>query len=180
MNAEPLSAAILVTLAAFAVDAWAQNPHPGSAPVNIVNPLPLPVTGDVNVTGSVRLAQHEPFQAATISMGVLNGVASANVVVVPAGKRLVIEGASALVVASTADGVMTAAIAIAGTNLYNRLICHRTGATPNNLNYFFSCDTNVKLYAEAGQTVVLVAQTAVSANSGSLTGFASGYFVATQ
>ena len=35
----------------------AQNPNPGSAPVNIVSPLPLPVTGSLNVSGGAwRLA----------------------------------------------------------------------------------------------------------------------------
>lgn len=29
----------------------AQNPHPGSAPVNIVSPLPLPVSGSLSVSG---------------------------------------------------------------------------------------------------------------------------------
>ena len=35
----------------------AQNPHPGSAPVNIVSPLPLPVTGSLSVSdGTVAVS----------------------------------------------------------------------------------------------------------------------------
>jgi hypothetical protein len=44
-------------LALPAIGALAQNPHPGSAPVNIVSPLPLPVTGDITLApgGSITV-----------------------------------------------------------------------------------------------------------------------------
>ncbi len=50
-------------------EASAQNPVPGSAPVNIVSPIPLPVTGNVGITGTVsvqdaRADVRTPFQRA--------------------------------------------------------------------------------------------------------------------
>ena len=47
--------------------AVAQNPKPGSAPVNIVSPLPLPVTGSLEVGGTVNVRDVDktvrtPFQ----------------------------------------------------------------------------------------------------------------------
>jgi hypothetical protein len=50
------AAALFATLPA--TDALAANPSPGSAPVNIVSPLPLPVTGNIALQpgGSVTIA----------------------------------------------------------------------------------------------------------------------------
>jgi hypothetical protein len=55
-------AAMFSTLVAVAIifnyrQVSAQNPNPGSAPVNIVGPLPLPVTGETSVTGTVAVTQ---------------------------------------------------------------------------------------------------------------------------
>ena len=167
-------AAIASSVAAMGVSAQSGPPV---ANVNIVNPLPLPVTGNVSINGSVSVAQQEPFQVGTPGVGINNGSANWPLVTVPAGKRLVIEGVSAIVVAgSTANGLSSASIGIANTNLFNRLVCHQTGATSNGLNYFFSCATQVKMYVEAGQTVSFFANTANS-SSGSFVAFASGYYV---
>jgi len=74
--------------------AVAQNPHPGSAPVNIVDSIPLPISGTVavsnfpsplQVTGTVQVAnQQEPvrLRGACTSNGVC-GLVGYNV---PAGK----------------------------------------------------------------------------------------------
>lgn len=60
-----LAVAVVFTVVAMCMNsrqATAQSaqqsgpPGPGSAPVTIVNPLPLPVTGNVTVTGNVELA----------------------------------------------------------------------------------------------------------------------------
>jgi hypothetical protein len=39
----------------------AQNPHPGTAPVSIVNPLPLPVTGSVGLTPGSAVTIDNPL-----------------------------------------------------------------------------------------------------------------------
>src|SRR5262245_53411806 len=68
--------------------AAAQNPHPGSAPVNIVAPLPLPVRDITNIS--------EPF---TFKRDVIFSVGSSETIQglfdVPAGKRLIITHISA-------------------------------------------------------------------------------------
>jgi len=46
-----LSTVMALWIAAIPGPANADNPNPGSAPVNIVSPLPLPVTGSVNLAG---------------------------------------------------------------------------------------------------------------------------------
>ena len=48
----------------------AQNPNPGSAPVNIVSPLPLPVTG--TVSGTVQIAGTVPVRDASETVLVFN------------------------------------------------------------------------------------------------------------
>ena len=88
----------------------AQNPHPGSAPVNIVSPLPLPVTGSLSVSGGtvavsgtvnvrdVDKAVSEPFQEnifAQVDVGIIGSPRSFAFSPVPAGKRLIIEHVSA-------------------------------------------------------------------------------------
>jgi hypothetical protein len=44
-----MSALLAIWIAVSPSPATAQNPNPGSAPVNVVGPLPLPVTGSLNV-----------------------------------------------------------------------------------------------------------------------------------
>src|SRR5262245_58718870 len=48
--------AVAVTSLMNSRQAVAQNPNPGSAPVNIVAPLPLPVTGSTTVSGTVAIS----------------------------------------------------------------------------------------------------------------------------
>ena len=170
-----------IGLAMLAADAGAQNPHPGSAPVNIVGPLPLPVTGNVNVTGSVSVAQQEPFQFGTVSTSFNTGSGLATLVVVPAGKRLVIEGVSANINVTQTGGLASVSVNIGGTfDRVNTLMCQQQGTSPNNLNHWFFCSTQVKLHAEPGQTVTFSVSTADSSSGGFFRAFASGYFVPAQ
>jgi hypothetical protein len=46
---------VVIVVLASSQQATAQNPKPGSAPVNIVGPLPLPVTGSLEVGGTVNV-----------------------------------------------------------------------------------------------------------------------------
>jgi hypothetical protein len=49
--------AVAVTTLLRAHPAAAQNPSPGSAPVSIVSPIPLPVTGSTTISGTVAATQ---------------------------------------------------------------------------------------------------------------------------
>jgi hypothetical protein len=180
----------LVVLGVITVDANAQTPHPGSAPVSIVNPVPLPVTGNVNivnpsplpvtgnvsVSGNVTVAAQETFQTGTVSTSISNGAATKELIVVPAGKRLVLEGVTANVNVSSVGGLSTVNVAIAGDRV-NEMVCRPHGETANGLNHWFACSTMVKLYAESGQTVSFGVFTADSSSTGFYRVFASGYFV---
>ena len=95
----------------------AQNPNAGSAPVHIVNPLPLPVTGSVTLesggsvlnTKNVDQPGRSPYQVTSLfspSSCTFNSVlyfCPLSFPVVPAGKRLIIEHIS-MFVAESAGG----------------------------------------------------------------------------
>src|SRR5689334_15405786 len=95
--------AILTVIATFmnSTQAEAQNPHPGSAPVNIVAPLPLPVSGTVSGTVQVgnlptRLQVTEVVAEPINFQGQCTSDAAGCSVSyqVPANRRVVIEYAS--------------------------------------------------------------------------------------
>ena len=82
-------------------NAIAQNPHPGSAPVNIVAPLPLPISGNVNInantaatpvwiTSADNPARHV-FQFQATGTGTENSLTLGLLNAVPTGERFVIE-----------------------------------------------------------------------------------------
>jgi hypothetical protein len=98
----------------------AQNPHPGSAPVSIVSPLPLPVTGQTTVSGVVQSAQSgnwtvgiagQPISVRNIdergripyksfancfgALGIAIAVCDISLAAVPSGMRLVVEHVTA-------------------------------------------------------------------------------------
>jgi hypothetical protein len=112
--------AVLVTVAIIGVTmvsntAVAQNPNPGSAPVNVVSPLPLPVSGIVGIAPGSSLTIGNPASDPVLIRDVDNpvsqpfrhqfdhqlpdGASSITTAFfqVPAGKRLVLDDASVLV-----------------------------------------------------------------------------------
>lgn len=176
----PVIGSVAFVLAGFATGAIAQGAGPagGSAPVTVVNPLPLPVTGTVNVTGNVSVAAQEPFQTGTVPTFFNNGGGNKELIVVPAGKRLVIEGVSANVNVSATGGLSAVAISTGpGFDRVNELTCVPVGATANDLNHWFQCSTQVKFHAGPGSTVTFSVSTATGSSTGFYRAFASGYFV---
>lgn len=63
--------------------AVAQNPNPGSAPVNIVSPLPLPVTGSTTVSGSVAATQSGAWSVGITGQPIGVNVNNSPLVVLP-------------------------------------------------------------------------------------------------
>src|ERR1051326_375447 len=121
-------------------EAVAQNPNPGSAPVNIVGPFPLPVTGLTTVSGAVAATQSgawkvgvngtvtvvpaadlKPYQERKQFNWVINppcnfGGQSCefSFSTVPAGKRLVVENISGSLVVNA--GVAGRSVELFGTS----------------------------------------------------------------
>ncbi len=96
-----LVAVALVGMTLTSQSAGAQNPSPGSAPVNIVSPLPLPVNIvsplPVPVSGTIAVASNEEPVQLSASGAFLPGELSGGGLfyTVPEGKRLIIEDMSA-------------------------------------------------------------------------------------
>ena len=172
----------------------AANPEPGSAPVNIVGPLPLPVTGTLGLApgGSVTVANpatnpvlvsnineslREPFQFASVFIAFSSGGSNSNVVTVPANKRLVIEHVSAAININSQGGLATAGLGISGSNVADFIACQATGSTSSNLSHFYSCSVQTKFYAAPGQTVDFGVTSADGNGTGFYKVFVSGYYV---
>jgi hypothetical protein len=144
----------------------AQNPHPGSAPVNIVSPLPLPVTGSLNVSGgsvevsgtvNVRDVDNpagQPFQFS-------NQLPTGNFRV-PDGKRFVIEYFSARA-QTTADNncslavltisTQTNTVSFPGVPLAKNHYFTPTPTTTNLSTNVFVVSQPTRLYADPGTIV---------------------------
>jgi hypothetical protein len=111
--------AVAVTTLLRAHPAAAQNPSPGSAPVSIVSPIPLPVTGSTTISGTVAATQsgrwnvnvrnidepgrvpyasHTEFGKTTISCFPDAACTLSGFAAVPAGKRLVIQDFSGQII----------------------------------------------------------------------------------
>ena len=110
-----------IALTIGAIPANAQNPNPPGAPVNIVNPLPVPVSGSVAIApgSSVQIASDAAHPIAmrsvdppgfepahgTVTVSLAGNLVenfSRNDYVVPPGKRLIVEDLSAIVTVPTA------------------------------------------------------------------------------
>jgi hypothetical protein len=183
----------LVGILTTSAPADAQNPRPGSAPVNIVSSVPLNVSGTVALIpgGVVEIgnapsspvpvrdvdeAAKEPFQQGTVTTVFSSSSSATDVLTVPAGKRLVIEHFSAWINATGPDGLSSISIGVENTGQFDQAMCSQTGKTANGLNHFFSCSSSTKLYVDAGQTLQFFVAVANS-NGGFHRAFVSGYYV---
>jgi hypothetical protein len=190
------AAFVVVAVSALVIgsrDVGAQNAVPGSAPVNIVGPLPLPVTGTVTVTNAptsttvnnpatnpvlvrdVDVEQREPVQFRGVTTSFTGSSGSTSFVTVPAGKMLVIEHVSASINLPTADGLFGCALAIdelAGDTDFQ--VCHAMGR--NALNFLHAANASTKFYVGPGKTVRFVVS-AISGSGGFVSAFASGYYI---
>ena len=89
--------------------------------------MPVPVR-------DVDQAAKEPFQQGTISTAFNGSSSSAEVITVPAGKRLMIEHFSAWINASGPNGLASVSIGIQGAGQFDQASCQQTGQTGNGLN----------------------------------------------
>lgn len=160
-----------------------------ATPVIVVNPAPVPVSGTVSIGGTpavtvgnteatpvpvrdVGRVATERFQTAIIPTGFTGSSASSNLLTVPAGKRLVIEYASAWINAGGAGGLLAANLT-SGPGVTNTLSCLAQGQ--NALNFIFACAGPVKQYVEPGATLSFNFQTFASAG-GFYRVFVSGHY----
>ena len=154
---------------------FAQNPNAGSAPVTIVNPLPLPVTGSVNVTNFPEPPAIEHVQFRGIPTSFSGGSGSTTLVVVPAGKRLVIEHASISVNVFEGKQLLSCGLGIAEPSKpFDSMVCHSISSDA--LNHLYAGNNSTKYIAEPGATVKLFVSTLTS-GEGSVSGFVSGYYI---
>ena len=187
---------VLIAVSALVIgsrDAIAQNPNAGSAPVTIVNPLPLPVTGTVTVNNaptsttidnpatnpvlvrSVDGELREPVQFRGVTTSFTGSSGATTFVTVPADKMLVIEHVSASINLPTADGIFGCNLSInelAGDTDFQ--VCHPMGSNP--LNHLYAANAQTKFYVGPGKTVRFVVS-AISGQGGFVSAFASGYYV---
>ncbi len=179
--------------------ASAQTPVPEAAPtkekkpspVIVVNPEPIPVSGTVSIGGipavtvtntdaapvavrDVDRAATEPFQTASVSTFFPTSFAATDLVTVPAGKRLVIEYASAWINSGGAGGLLAANLS-SGPGMTNTLACFAQGQ--NTLNFIFSCAGPIRHIVEPGGTLSFNFQTFASAG-GFYRVFVSGHYEA--
>jgi len=169
------------------------NPNQSGAPVSIVNPLPLPITGTIGLApgGSVAISNpesnpvvvrdidepaREPFQAGMQSI-ILPDTNGVFLVTVPAKKRLVIEHASAFINIQAESGLAWVSLTTRPNDPAHTdyLPCQAMGNA--SFSHYFSCSVQTKFYADPGQTVVALLAPATS-TAGNYSVFISGYFVA--
>jgi hypothetical protein len=191
VGAALIASTALVGLLTSAAPADAQNKRPPT-PVDIVSSVPLEVSGNIALAagGSVNVgnppsspvpvrdvdeAAKELFQFGTPSSSFDGSAGVREVLTVPAGKRLVIEHFSALVNSRGPNGLAGVSVGIELTNHFAQAPCQAIGQATNGLNYFHSCAMPAKLYAEAGQKIVVVVFT--NDGEGAFRAFVSGYFV---
>jgi len=167
---------VVVVVLASSQQGAAQNPHPGSAPVNIVGPLPLPVTGDLGVTGTVSVRDVDkivqtPFQARLVFGTPLT---------VDSGKQLTIEFVTSLcdldntLLTSTEIALNTTVGGNRQPHHFSPKFSRNFNSSGINRNFFISTDLT-RIYADSGTTVSL---TEVGGFSCSVT--ISGYYTDTN
>jgi hypothetical protein len=144
--------------------------------VNVTNPvLPVEVSNaDPVPVRDVDAAAREPFQTQTVTTSFNSSSSSADIVTVPAGKRLVVEHVSAWVNSTDDSGL--ASVTIGSGSQFDQLPCFRTGQTGNGLNHFYSCSMQTRYYVGPGETLSFFVSTA-SSDGGFHRSFVSGYYL---
>ena len=167
--------------------AAAQKKPPVS--VAIVDSVPLPISGTVTVQGESSVTvvnpstqpvpvrnvddpRREPVQFGNVATGYSGGFGAVEFVTVPAGKRLVIEHASAWVNVGSAGGLLAASLSTSPTQV-NQLPCSLIGQ--NALNFLHACTGPTRHYVEAGQTLRFAFET-LSSSTGFFRAFVAGYY----
>jgi hypothetical protein len=169
----------------------AQNPYPGSAPVNLVAPLPLPVTGTVAVTGAptsvtvnntvsepvpvTSVDQVERVQFRAVPTGWTGDFPQVNLVTVPAGKLLVIEHMSMSVNENDNVPVVSCGLSTSASPAAVQWVpCQPTAS--NALNHHYIANSQTRMYATAGTTVRAFVDL-LSNGSGFVSASIAGYYV---
>lgn len=140
--------------------AVAQNPNPGSAPVSIASPLPLPVTGTVNVANTplpvnATIVQSPPVTLApalpgepfirTVQMVIADGTTGSNESIsIPSGKVLLLEQVSARIFLLSGQFVRSVTVRPGLTNAFFGL---NATQVPGQTDGVFVVSQQMKLYA---------------------------------
>ena len=167
---------------------------PVTAPVSIVSPLPLPVTGTVTVSGvptsttidnsasnpvpvrDVDAVTHEPFQARTPFSQFTSGVGTVTLVTVPADKTLVIEHVSAAINDTSGSGLVSCDLETATLNgPVDWVVCEPMGK--NALNAFYAANAQTKFVAGPGSVVRFGVSTVSFSGTGFVAASVSGYYI---
>jgi hypothetical protein len=151
----------------------AQQGPPNGLAVNIVNPVPVPVTGSLNITGSTKVEgtvastqsgawsvgitnpviindASQPFQVQGGCVAVNAAGCGANLVTVPSGKRAVIEYVSVesfLPAGNALTGVLT--LTLAGTTVDHFI----RSSEPTAIARAISIGQELHLYADPGSII---------------------------
>lgn len=161
------------------------NPEPGSAPVNIVSPLPLPVTGSLEVTGSVSaplpvtspIDARIPVQATKDNTGCAFNGCQVVLYTVPDRKRLVVEYISGsghlLPGGSGGAAAITLSPEFGGqVHFIDVGVTRSTGSGDNARDVFADV---VKVYAEPGDVLCAINAASTTQKLGPFTCSITGY-----
>lgn len=143
----------------------AQNPQPGSAPVSIVAPLPLPVTGSIGIPGTVKVRDVDhlvqtPFQA---TLNTLAGNPFS--FVVPSDKRLAIEFVTGDCTSDLSSNSTFFLLGITTSGTSARHMFSPKLLLNLGLYAYGSADVT-RLYADPGSTVAIASRPIGSVRSG--------------
>jgi uncharacterized membrane protein len=157
-----------------------QNQGQGSAPVTIIGPLPLPVTGSTSVTGPVTMvAQGDllPYQENKLfqwGVGLCPvQLCEVKFTAVPEGKRLVIESMSGGLIANVGVSIQSVALHGVSALAFAPTTLQSTTATRSS----YSFNSHVLAYFEAGEVPQLLVTTEAGNNTYTNQVSISGHFV---
>ena len=177
----------LVGMTLTSQSAGAQNPSPGSAPVNVVSPLPLPVTiaspSPIPVSGTIAVASNrEPIQVVDSAIFLPGEISKGRLLyTVPESKRLIIEDMSArtqMHPGQTVDAHLT----VSGGEFYVRhmtfIFQHRITVTEpvsNPVQDIFVAGGLVRIVVGPGQKLSLEGRRSASEGLSLVSAGVSGY-----